>query len=444
MSGDKLRILVFPPNQGGCAYYRSIMPLQKLAEHFPDKVDVRFDENPLGIICGQDELRASKKEWIESKGMEYSDDLGPEHYADAPDHIPWRKNHNFKNLKWADVVLVNNITNFGGQYMTRVVGKAHEFGKFVHFDTDDLLTELYESHRLFNVYKDRQLGEITGFIYSNSHLVTVTQQKFAERIRPHCKTMLGIVRNAIDYNLPAWNADRNDYPCDKKVVRVGWAGGIHHIPDVRVFSGVPRLVNQMVGAERVKWDFYGHPPPSTDENYQWQADVWKDYRNQILKGFKGKKNWQIHNALSPNDYGVIFANMDISIAPLEMNTFNDSKSDIKVAECGRYGVPLIASDVGCYSDTIKNGQTGYLLPADATTMQWAKVLAKAVRDKNHVKQMGANLKKTTDQYYDINKVIGDRLSIYEKSFADSGFDPRKNRRYEEELKGMPDDPTPES
>ena len=65
-------------------------------------------------------------------------------------------------------------------------------------------------------------------------------------------------------------------------------------------------------------------------------------------------------------------------------------------------------------------------------------------DKKKIREMGANLKKITDQHYDINNVVGDRLAIYEKSFADSGFDPRNHRKYEEELKGMPDDPNPES
>jgi len=437
---EKLRILVFNPNKGGCAYYRALMPMAKLMELYPDEIEVRFDENPLGIKVSAEEMEKAKKDWIESKGLEYTPDMDPSHYADAPPSLTWRDNFNFKNMKWADIIMISNISNFGGQYMTRVIGKAHEFGKFVHFDTDDLLTDLYDSHRLYDTYKNKQLGEITQFAYSKSHLVTVTQHKFAARIKPHCKAMLGVVRNAIDYNLSSWNADRKNYPCHKKVIRIGWAGGIHHIPDVRVFAGVPRLVNQMVGAERVRWDFYGHPPPSDDPEAAWQVEVWRDYKNQLLKGFKGHKNWQIHYALNPNDYGTIFANMDISIAPLAMNAFNDSKSDIKVAECGRYEVPLVASDVGCYSDTIKNGKTGYLLPAGASSMQWAKVLAKLVRDKSHVKQMGVNLKKITDEHYDINSVVRDRLNIYYKCFDDCGFDPRNFRKYEEELKDMPDDP----
>jgi hypothetical protein len=42
-----------------------------------------------------------------------------------------------------------------------------------------LLTDLYEGHRLYGVYKEHKLDEITKAIYANSDLVTVTQRKFA-------------------------------------------------------------------------------------------------------------------------------------------------------------------------------------------------------------------------------------------------------------------------
>ena len=43
----KLKILAVPANHGGCSYYRIIMPMQKLAEKFPDKIEVVFELNPL-------------------------------------------------------------------------------------------------------------------------------------------------------------------------------------------------------------------------------------------------------------------------------------------------------------------------------------------------------------------------------------------------------------
>ena len=187
--------------------------------------------------------------------------------------------------------------------MTRVLGKAREYNSFLHFDTDDLLNKLYEDHKLYDTYKERNLDKVTNFVYENCHLVTVTQHKFAERIKKHCKAMIGVIKNAIDYDLPNWNMNRKDFP--SKRVRIGWAGGIHHIPDVRVFSGVPSLVNQRVGIENVQWDFYGHPPPNQDESEDWQVETWRDYVKVIMKGFKGKHNYKIHYALPTTDYVVM-------------------------------------------------------------------------------------------------------------------------------------------
>ena len=102
---------------------------------------------------------------------------------------------------------------------------AKEFGKFVHYDTDDLLTNLYEEHRLHGVYKEKNLGEITKFIYYHSDVVSVTQSKFAERIKDFCAHNVAVIRNAIDYNLPCWNEFKRASP-KKNMCRFGWAAGI--------------------------------------------------------------------------------------------------------------------------------------------------------------------------------------------------------------------------
>ena len=386
----KLKILCSPANEGGCAYYRVIAPMKKLEELYGDQVEFRYNLNPLGIV-----------EEGEKAGQ-------------------WQENWEFEDMKWADIVWTNNIANWGGPYTARIVGKAKEFGKFVHFDTDDLLTDLYEGHRLYGVYKERKLDEITKFIYANSDLVTVTQRKFAERIKPHCGGVLAVVKNAIDYNLPCWNVPKGPPP-HKKLQRVGWAGGIHHEEDVKEFAGIPHLVNSRVGRERVHWGFYGAPLVNKDDDgkpiLDWQHDVWKNYRRILLSGFKGAQNWNIYNALSPDTYGGIYSNMEMAIAPLQMNAFNDSKSEIKVAECGRYKVPLICSDVGCYDETIINGKTGYLIPANAPKSEWIRILSKCIKNPKHVKEMGENLHKITEEYFDINKVVKHRLELYEEALG---------------------------
>jgi len=381
---DKLKILAVPANEGGCAYYRIISPMQKLQELYGDEVEVRFNKNPLGI----------------------NEDDGT-----------WQKDWSFEDMKWADIVFTQNLSNFGANYTARIVGKAKEFGKFVHYDTDDLLTNLYEGHRLYNVYKERGLEDLTKFIYNNSDLVTVTQRKFAERVLSYISqgSTLAVIKNAIDYNLPAWNMPRIPKP-KKKFCRFGWAGGIHHEQDVKYFAGVPHMVNGRVGRENCVWDFYGHPPPNTPKD-DWQIDVWQKYRSILMAGFKGNKNWNIHYAQTADRYGQFFTNMDIALAPLEPNEFNDSKSEIKIAECGRYKVPLVASNVGCYDEWIVNGVTGFLIDPEKGRSEWVRILSRCAKDPKMVAEMGNNLHELTEENFDLNKVVGKRLELYREVMA---------------------------
>ena len=378
---DKLKILCVPANEGGCAYYRIIAPMQKLQELYGDRVEVRFNKNPLGI----DEENGS-----------------------------WHQDWDFADMKWADIVFTQNLSNYGGNYTARIVGKAKEFGKFVHYDTDDLLTNIYEGHRLFKVYKEKGLEEITKFIYNNSDLVTVTQRKFAERVKPFIGSgaALAVVKNSIDYNLPCWNMEKVP-KVRKKFTRFGWVGGIHHEQDLKYFSGVPHMVNQRAGRENIRWDFFGHPPPNTPPD-DWQYDVWKKYQQIILRGFKGGKNWDIHYAQTPDRYGQMFTAMDVALAPLEMNNFNDSKSEIKVAECGRYQIPLVATNCGAYDEWIVNGETGFLIDPDKPVTEWVRILSQCAKNPGLVKRMGENLHTLTEENFDMNKVVGARLDLYEE------------------------------
>ena len=380
----KLKILVVYANHGGCSYYRQLSPIKMLSEELSDKVEARYTDNPLEVDPKTGSMPSSDK---------------------------------LEDMNWADIVFVANILKWGGPYTARVIGIAKELGKFVHFDTDDLLTDLYEEHHLFQTYKDNKLDDITKFCYYNADLVTVTQVKFAERIKPLVGKCLAIVKNVLDYSLEAWN-----FPKTKaKFTRIGYAAGIHHRGDVKVFSSVPHIVNQKVGKENVQWNFYGHPPPDPkkDKN-SWESKVWPEYMQSLLRGFKGNKNYNIHFALPPDAYGRYYSGMDVAIAPLQMNNFNDSKSDIKVAECSRYKIPLVASNVGCYDETIINGETGYLIDPDAPRSEWTTILSKLCKDKKHRIEMGKNLHDRTKDLFDGRKQARLRYDLYMRAIQDLG------------------------
>jgi len=390
MKKDKLKILACPANEGGCAYYRVILPCNKLQELHSDEVEVRMDFNPLGW----------DKDAMQAKG-----DGKP---ILLKDFTP-------ENLEWADVVFHQNIHNFGGNYTFELMHRAAVMGKLTHYDNDDLLTDLYTGHRLFGAYKDNNLAELTKRIYAVVDIVSVTQRKFAERIADYVGRALVIIKNAIDFNLPCWNEPKLKAP-KKKLTRIGWVGGIHHEEDVKEFPGVAMGVNARAGAENVHWGWYGRPPMPINEQTgkpepDWQQDVWDNYQKYLSKGIR-HRNFQVYGALPAEHYGKMYTNIDIAIAPLQMNNFNDSKSEIKVAECGRYGVPLIASNVGCYDETIINGETGYLIDSSNPQKDWIRILTKCIKDPKHVKEMGQNLKTIVDKHFDINKNVYGRIELY--------------------------------
>lgn len=376
---DKLKILAIPPNGGGCAQVRLIQPMQKLQEKYPDEVEIRFNEDPLGF---------------EAKDKE---------------------SFTYEDMKWCDVVFTCNIHKYGGDYTVGIAQAAHDFGKFMHFDTDDLLTDLYDGHRHYDTYKQQNLDNVTKAMYHMSDLVSVTQTKFAERIAPYCNNgVLAVIKNSIDFNLPCWN--QPPIPSKKGKTRIGWVGGIHHEEDVKEFKGVMLSLAAKVGSENVFWKLNGKPPVQPGEESDWQQEVWRNYANWLTLGAK-KSNVFIGNALPIEQYGVFYRDMDISIAPLQDNPFNDSKSEIKLMECGRYGIPLVCTDVGCYSEVIENGKTGYLIGKDNSAREWTRRLEHLCKNPEKRIEMGENLRTIVNNYYDMNKHIGGRLDMYKQVIA---------------------------
>ena len=84
-------------------------------------VEFRFNENPLNIDKEKMEEREDKED-----------------------------------LDWCDVFFTQNLANFGGPATIRYVGLAKEMGKFVWYDTDDLLTNIYDDHRTQRCVRAKQ------------------------------------------------------------------------------------------------------------------------------------------------------------------------------------------------------------------------------------------------------------------------------------------------
>lgn len=111
-------------------------------------------------------------------------------------------------------------------------------------------------------------------------------------------------------------------PSTGRKLRVGWVGAGQHKGDLELITEVVREL-----AHEVDWVFMGM-----------STDAIKPY----LKEF--------HGFVSIGDYPKKMAslNLDIAIAPLEQNFFNECKSNLRLLEYGAMGWPVVCSDVFPY------------------------------------------------------------------------------------------------
>jgi glycosyltransferase involved in cell wall biosynthesis len=104
--------------------------------------------------------------------------------------------------------------------------------------------------------------------------------------------------------------------------RVGWAGGASHTGDLEMIEDVVKAL-----ADEVEWVFFGMCP-----------ERMRPYIHEY------------HSGVPITQYPMALArlNLDLALAPVEQNLFNECKSNLRLLEYGICGYPVICSDLRCY------------------------------------------------------------------------------------------------
>lgn len=217
---------------------------------------------------------------------------------------------------WADIVILQSITHMRGIATLRAYQK--ERGLKIVVDCDDYLDISEDNpHRIEHELSNAV--EIIKITLGIADLVTTTTEKLAAYLRQFNSKVV-VLPNYIDVGL--WDLPKLDNK--SKDVRIGWAGSITHIKDLeyikepltkicKEFDNI-RLV--FVGDKRIGDMF---PGCKVENMLGVPFEVWPSKLHSLR--------------------------LDIGIAPLANNTFNQYKSNIKWQEYAIAKIPGVFSKI---------------------------------------------------------------------------------------------------
>ncbi len=162
--------------------------------------------------------------------------------------------------------------------------------------------------------------------------------------------------------------------------RVGWAGGIGHQGDLEMIADVVRDL-----AEEVDWVFFGMCP-----------DALRPY---IKEFYPGVPLDQYAPKLASLD-------LDLAVAPLEDNPFNEAKSHLRLLEYGILGYPVVCSDLAPYQGDFPVWRVPNKYAA------WMKAIREALSDREALAARGDELRQHIRRHW----MLEDHLDVWLKAW----------------------------
>lgn len=291
--------------------------------------------------------------------------------------------------------------------IAEVIEQARALGKPLIFDTDDLVFEpdLIEEHRavrnLSPADQELHAAGVRGYLATlHGCDITVTATPLlAEFARRRARP--GYVhRNALGNEMLAC---ADELYCRRKQKRnqthrlvIGYGSGTAtHEVDFQEAAGA--LLNVLATFPQVELWIVG--PMELPGEF---AGFGERIRRFPLTDWRG--------------WFELASQMDIALAPLELdNVFCRAKSEIKFVEAGALGIPVIASEIDPFQDSITDGKNGLLA---ANEQAWTAALVSLLESPNRRAALGENARRTVLQHYS-PAVRSQQLSLLMRQLAPS-------------------------
>ena len=406
----KIRVLVCPSDSYGVGLYRSRRPHEKLQELYGDEFEVEINMNP---------------NWADFQSFEKYDII---HFHKGLFNDEGQK------------VFHNALRYFKEHNITTIM------------DIDDNW-DVGQFHPLYLSNKAIKAPEKITTNFTLVDYVTTTTSIFGNKIKKWNKNVL-IFPNAIDPDEEQYQPIK--YPSER--IRFGFVMGSSHERDMEQMKGLAeKLVNAGL-KDKIQFVLCGYDlrgtitmvdkdgKPTGQRPIEPKESVWYRYEQNLTKDYtlispeyKDFLQQFIPNSQYPgvrdefyrrewtkdvNNFATHYRNIDVLLAPLDTNSFNEVKSELKFAEAGFTKTAVICSNYGPYTigsrSLLKKGgeidPEGNCILIDPTQAHkaWFKAIKKLAEQPELIKLLQNNMYEHVKDIYDINKVTERRAQWYKE------------------------------
>ncbi len=236
-----------------------------------------------------------------------------------------------------DVIVIQRVN----PYSTPIIKKAKQHGIKLVYEADDDFLDINPFNPSFN-YIHGNLVNIKKLVGAADKIVVSTPELKKRFDKLNLASDVEIIRNYyLDNVLPL---KPFSYTGDS-YVKIGYFGTMTHNNDLELIHNVILRLKDIFSKKAIQVDFEVIGA-SIDENIDWFGVKKLPYYPMSMATFM---KWIANEA-----------KWDIGIIPLVNTEFNKCKSELKYIEFTALGVPVVASDVDIYKNTIEDGVTGFL------------------------------------------------------------------------------------
>ena len=340
-------------------------------------------------------------------------------------------------IQGAKAVIFNRIINPFGDHKS-TADRIHKTGGKVIVDIDDYWI-LPPDHILNYQWKQSNMAAHIIESLRLADIVTTTHSYLAEKVNQYNKNIV-IVPNAIDTRFKMFEPK----PTESEFIRVGWVGGVCHLPDVALLSGsMSKVWDDDVIRKKIQLVLCGYTKDNREVVYKDNTgkertrklnpfehtyniyesiltDTYKylsnTYTRQLMTDMPtddSKQHYRRLNGRPIDEFATFYNEFDIALAPLKDNDFNRCKSELKLIEAGWMGKAVLCSDIHPYTQIAKNNINCLTVAAKRNHVDWYKAIKKLSTQSNFRLDLQQELQQLIQKNYNLDEVNVIRRQLIE-------------------------------